>query len=302
MFFVIIFCMSKFIWVVEINPNGEIDTNQVEAILYEYGLHPGVKSDSIDTKSLENKIMLNIPQISWMAINLTGSIAEVEISVADPSPEMQIMDHNDTSVLVASKAGQVVLNQVYSGTAMVSNGDVVAKGQLLVNSNFESELGDIIQTGAYGKVFATVRDDINIDVPFEQVVQSPTGDTVKRRQLEFFNLNIPLSLSSVPDGIKSVSVDENTVTLLGRKLPISITEETWSTYDEQSICLTEEEAYNKAKDILNEKLDDKISEFDATILDIDENVTVDENKLTLNASVFSKENIAVRSNNVAETE
>lgn len=295
-FFVFMMVMSKFIWVVEIHPSDDIDIQKVEATLYQAGLKPGVSRSSLDTEILERKIMLTAPEISWISINLTGSVAEVEISVTDNPPEMQQINREDTSVLIASKAGQVIRNEVYSGTAMVNNGDVVEKGQLLVNSNFESDLGEIIQTSASGKVFAMVRDTMQVEVPFDQIISTPTSDTVKRRQLDFFNLNIPLSLTSVPAGKATVSITEKPLKLLGRQLPISITEETWTKYDEVDVRLTEEEAYNKAKEILNTKLDDKIAENDATILQCDESIIVDPDKLILSASVLSQENIAVRYN------
>lgn len=295
-FVITIALMSQYIWVIEINPNKATDLGKIKALMGKSGLCTGVRAKSLDVQRIEQQLMLALPEVAWISINVTGSVAQVELSISEPTPQMHLIDRDDTSVLIAGREGQVVRNEVYSGTTMVGVGEVIEKGQLLVNSNIETEQGEIIQTGAHGKVFARTRENIGIEVPFDRVVQIPQEEKVIRRKLSFFNIGIPLSLSAIPEQNASVCVREREATLLKRKLPMSITEETWTVFEDRQVHLSEEEALDKARCILNSKLKDKVSENEAKILSCDETITSGEDKISLSVSVLSEENVAVRNN------
>ena len=81
--------------------------------------------------------------MAWLAVNLSGSVARVEVKerTLPPTPT----DPNRPSNIRAARDGRIIEFSVYGGEAAVQNGDAVTEGMLLVSGVIEGEKGTILR-------------------------------------------------------------------------------------------------------------------------------------------------------------
>lgn len=120
-----IFCLSNFIWNIEITGNTNITQEELLNNLNEYGLKTGMLKTKVNTKDIINDIRLNRDDIAWIGIKMLGTNAIVEVVEADKKPE--IIDENEYCNIVSDKEGIITKINVQNGTALVKAGDIVTK-------------------------------------------------------------------------------------------------------------------------------------------------------------------------------
>ena len=70
---------TKFVWKININGNSQLTNEEVLNIAGESGLRLGTYIPSIDYDKLHNQIMLSSDKISWISVNINGTIANIEV-------------------------------------------------------------------------------------------------------------------------------------------------------------------------------------------------------------------------------
>ena len=78
------------------------------------GLKIGCYKHGINVKELQLKIMLEEENVSWIAINIVGSTAYIEVSERRQPPE-KLFDNNKVANIVAECDGQIKYLEIYSG-------------------------------------------------------------------------------------------------------------------------------------------------------------------------------------------
>ena len=189
------------------------------SVMDEIGIRPGVRTSGLDAELLEQAAMVKLKDVSWMAINFQGSVVNVELKERDAPPEAIPME--EPCNLKSSYPGQIVRLEVISGVTVVEEGDAVTQGQLLVSGVFEDLLeGKSHYQHASGKVIARTRRQLSVEVPLTQTVQVPTEETVVRKKLELFGLELPLTLNPEPGEEYEAEEEKEQVRLFGNKLPM----------------------------------------------------------------------------------
>ena len=132
MFFLVsIYTISAFIWVVEIEGLETMDEDIIRDTIGQFGILPGSFKGHIDIPYVENRMMIEVPDISWISIEFKGTRAIVRVVEAVKPPDM--VDIDDPCNIVATKAGIIHKMIVLEGYPIVGEGDVVEPGQLLVS-------------------------------------------------------------------------------------------------------------------------------------------------------------------------
>ncbi len=289
LFIIILNFLSSFIWTIEITDNTSIPKEDIYNALSEIGIKPGIKRSSIDSQITEQKIMNQIPDIAWLAMNINGSVISIEINDRIKPPDIESV--SNSSNLVASRAGQITRLEIYSGTALVKPGDVVLIDQLLVSGIFENDLGGITIKRSVGKIYASTLRELKQEVPLKKETLIQNAPTVERKRINFFGLNIPLSLTSIPNSDYQFNTQYSQAELFGTKLPISLYKEFFTPIDKVSTDLN----YNQAQAIAEENL--KIQEEEtfkeSTILNKTVKYQIVNENFILIANYLCEENIAV---------
>ncbi len=292
LFFLIINFLSHFIWNVDIKIDGNVETDiaAIETSLNELGVKNGAYMKDIDVQMAEKELMLKQDDVAWVSINLTGSVAEVEISIKTEPPKSQ----TDTTPcnLVASEPGQIVKSEVIAGQKEFTLLEPVEKGQILVNGIVQNEEGEILHKHSAGKVFALVRKNIDIETAMKDIEINLKDENISKKKLDIFNIVFPLTVRPSPKGNYESTIAKHSLILLGRKLPISITNEVFVKKEEKILELDKAQAQKKVRNLLEEKIN---SEKDTKIISSEENFEYLDNKIILHANVLLEKNIALES-------
>ena len=187
-----LFASSLLLWDVQIMGNGVVQTQELLDFLRDQGVYPGAWKGEIQTDEVEEAAILQFGDLSWIAINLSGGIATVEVRETQPPPPM--VDHSRPCNLVAGKQGEIVKVEAYDGVAVVQPGDQVLPGDLLISGVMEDGVGKVTLRQATGQVTAKTRYLFSAQVPLTEMVDQPTGKYAQRVTLRVYGFEIPLFL------------------------------------------------------------------------------------------------------------
>ena len=82
---------SGVIWDIRIDGENRLSEREVKEVLRECGLELGTPTRSIDSGVLENRVLIVSDEISWISVNIVGTVAEVEIREIDFSDRTSVV-------------------------------------------------------------------------------------------------------------------------------------------------------------------------------------------------------------------
>lgn len=291
MFFLILYLLSLQVWCINISGNSKIKEKEINSALNTAGLYLGVPKNGLNTKAVEQKTMLRLPEIGWMSVNMHGSIADVSIEEKDDRPE--IIDKSKPCNIKASSAGQIISTQVNEGTLLVKKGDAVVKGQLLVSAVVEDVFGGNTLKHASAKIIAETSRPFKTEINMKRRIREPAGDFVIRSNFDFFGVSFPLTVKTKPKGTYDVSAYKTGLRLFGNLLPVSVYEEKWTRMRVKDIALTKDQAAKEAEKKLAEAEKNELKNIKVTSVKASGNVSGD--KFIYTAKLTCEENIAQES-------
>ena len=242
-----IFCVNLsggFVWRIEVSGNRVVTDDQILRTLEEEGLVRGSWKNSLDVTALAMRLREEYPQIVWSAVNLVGSVAEVDVSEQQQVPEPE---STSPCNVVAARAGQIVRLEVYDGQAVLEKGDAVREGQLVVSGVVKSGKGKTILRHASARVEVQYSEQKTVTVPLTQTLKVPDGGLVNLRYLQLGKLNIPLFLVGSKPELCFERVFERPVRLFGIELPFDLTVHQIIPAREQTVTITARKAQELAR-------------------------------------------------------
>lgn len=273
---------STLVWNIEIDGNHELSDSYILSVLEENGLCEGKARGDIDIDSLTGNIMLENGKIGWISVNFRGTTAFVEVlEYAGKSETLKSGAKN----IVADRDGRITELEVYSGTAVVSVGDTVKKGDLLVSGISDTSSGYKLKS-ASAKVIAEVFDEIVIEIPYSRIQKVYTGNTISEKSIKIFGKNIKVLKNSGKmydkcDIIKKVKRAELFETL---RLPLSIVDITYNEYEDKTVTVDK----SIARTLAFKELENRLSDLarDSELLSISEQTFEGEKSFTLKTLVY----------------
>jgi len=131
---------SFFIWDFQIEGNENITDEEILRCLERHGVTLGTFGFTIDSEDLRNHILPEMPELLWLAVNVSGCQARVQVRERVPVPEG--VDKLVPQNLVARRDGLVLKATATGGVKQVLPGATVTKGQLLISG--------VEDTGTFG--------------------------------------------------------------------------------------------------------------------------------------------------------
>lgn len=128
LFFVLLNTLASYVWFVDVTGHKRLTDANIKSIARQYGLKPGVSRDGVNFKAIENEILLNLPEVAWVGINLTGTRAVIE--VVEKTPPKQ--EDKSPANIMAVKDGVITEIIAIAGQAATKKGDTVKKGDILI--------------------------------------------------------------------------------------------------------------------------------------------------------------------------
>lgn len=187
--------ISNFIWNIEIQEEGQNNTEEIYKDIVEAGLNIGTLKSKINSKDIINKVRLKRNDIAWMGIELKGTNAIVKIVKADAKPE--IIDDTKYCNIVSDKIGVITKINAQNGTANVKVGDTVNVGTILINGWLEGKYTGIRYVHAKGEIEAKIWHTKYQFIPYNTTEIRETGNTEKFYSIKFnkFEINFKKRVS-----------------------------------------------------------------------------------------------------------
>ena len=79
---------SFFIWDFQVEGNETVPDEEILRALEKNGVGIGTFSFSLDPEGLRNQVLLEIPELSWLTVNVSGCRATVQVRERVQKPEM----------------------------------------------------------------------------------------------------------------------------------------------------------------------------------------------------------------------
>lgn len=169
LFFCLIYVLSGYVWSVEINTTKNVSPYEIRKVLYQNGVLPGIKKGVIDVNDVERIIEDNNRDVLWVRARIEGSSLRVLIEEKVNPPEIE---HIENGNLIATMDGEISRVYTYSGRAVVKEGDLVSRGDILIEGIIGSE-GNEVEVPPSGVVIANTF--------IEKSMALQTKGTVKER-------------------------------------------------------------------------------------------------------------------------
>ncbi len=244
---VLLLLLSQRIWVVDVVGNDTVPDKDILEVVEPMGVEHGRLLDSLDIPAIQLTALQKIPGISWLTVNLSGSVARVEVKERTLPPEPT--DPNRPSNIKAARDGRIIEFSVYGGQAMVQNGDAVTEGMLLVSGIVESNT-DILLRRSQAKIIAETNRTLTARIPLTESKLLPTGREIFRPTFEFFGIKIPLYTDGPIEGEYSLREQHNPLTANGLPLPLAFHTRLYVMMEPAEIHHTPEEAEQMAQALL----------------------------------------------------
>ena len=244
-FAAILFFSGQVVWSIRVEGNRTLSDEAVIEELRRCGMSVGDRIGSLDTAVLENRMLIASDEISWITINLIGTVAEVEIREVQPMPE-EIL--SDAANLVAAADGIIERFEDVRGNIAVKIGDRVSAGDLLVGGLYDIPNGGYRYTHAKGKVFARTKHDFSVEIPLTYEKKVYTGEVREEKFLIFFEKEVKIFTNlgksdATYDIINTVEYWELPAQV---ELPVGIRTVRYREYRMEEACRTEESAVELA--------------------------------------------------------
>ncbi|MBR4057343.1 MAG: sporulation protein YqfD [Oscillospiraceae bacterium] len=260
---------SLHIWEIDVQSAEGVEETEIRAALDRAGVRIGSFWPTFSNAQIQCAVLQDLPQLSWLAVNINGSHATVSLRERVEVPE--IYDEKTDVRLVASKAGLVTKLQVLQGRAVVSVGQTVLPGETLVScelpSSFEKAPTRLVHAKA--QVFARTWYNLCACAPLERTEKRYTGRERRRFALEIGNRRI--NLYNVADNSRNLHTEYDTLSKEYRlavrdvfTTPLALVAETRREFTRQTVTEDANAVYRTLEAQLLQRLQQEIGE-DGTV-------------------------------------
>lgn len=248
LFIVLIELSTHFIWRIEVTGNETVPTEKIVSKLSDMGCRVGAYIPSVDFFNLCNRYLADSDDICWISVNIHGTSARVE--VLESSKKSEYRQKTSVSNMIAARDGRIEYLTAYSGNPMVSDGESVLKGQLLISGVTEDKNdGETRYTRAGGSVIAHTVRTITVDIPLEYTERVYTGEVKTDRCFSVFGFRFfaDCGKKDSPIGLYETEQNNKPLSVFGYiYLPVQISETKYHYYEEIDRVRDEETAIKLA--------------------------------------------------------
>ncbi len=256
----LLFLSSFFIWDFRVEGNQTVSKQEILRALDKCGVGFGTYGLSVDSPQLRNQILVEIPELSYIAVNVKGCRAYVQVRERIPAPE--IISKREPGNTVASKDALVTAIQPWDGEKMVLPGTTVKTGQLLISGVVQDNVSGVRYLRGMGKVYGRTWYHLQCRVPLTVEEKVYTGEEKTRRAILIgknrWNLYFSSSISG--DTCDKIISWDKWVLPGDVALPAATVTERFRFYELVERQRTEEEALALAEKVLDERLAEYLDE------------------------------------------
>ncbi len=253
----LLFFLSLFIWNVEVEGNSYYSTQTILNCLEENGAGYASLKTGINCKELQNLLRKEFADLTWVSAKIEGTRLYIVVqerlkgSAAVESDE----ESAEATDLAASQTGVVESIVVRSGTPLVTAGDTVEAGDILVSGAIEvmNDSGEavscrLVQSDADVLIRTTIPYEDAFALHYEKKVLSGEKHCGFTLYFNEYELNLGKELSK--DSFLEVTSVSPVVIGNDFYLPFQVEKKTWLEYESVEKSYTEDEVNALAQEHL----------------------------------------------------
>lgn len=254
--FMTVWGLSLFIWEIDVHGNSDVPSQRIIDALKDVGVGIGTFGPSVKSEAISNDIILQIPELAWIAVNVSGSHADVLVRERIPKPV--IIDENAPTMVYALKSGIITRMSVLEGARVLTLGDTVQAGDIIVTGIMDSIASGKRTVHAMADVQARTWYELSAQIMLDTSQKTYTGRTKTKIAVIIAGIRINLYFNG---GISFVNYDKITsekslVMMTGNVLPIAVVSEKYTEYTRTDATL----GVLKAAELLEKRLMDRLNQ------------------------------------------
>ena len=253
-----------FIWDFEVTGNDTVPTEVILRALEKQGVTVGCPGLSVDQETLRNHVLLELEDLSWLAVNVKGCVAHVQVVERHRPPPL--MEERQPANVIAARDGLVTKVEALDGRAEVMQGSTVTKGQLLISGVTDGGSYGMRLVHGMGSVWARTWYEQSTLVPLKTEQLGSEGKTTTRYALDFGKHRIKIygkGSVTAPDCDK-ITTYSPWVLPGGLRLPVTLVTERCTAHDTAEGERAMELARQEGEELLVHQLTEQLGE-DGTI-------------------------------------
>lgn len=163
--------LNSFVWVVRVEGNQNISTEEIKIIASSCGLQSGVVKYKLDKRKISQNVLKAEPRLSWAWPELRGVVVYLHVREKEEGPKP--INVKKQSNIIASRDGFIKELTVKRGWPLVAEGQSVVLGQVLISGHKEG----IDPVHAEGVATAVWWSEVKKTVLKKQKVREQTGES-----------------------------------------------------------------------------------------------------------------------------
>ena len=241
------FCLlSLTVWRVEVSGTDRLSAVEIEVALEKAGLSVGDLAIGVDTAAVRTRFLAENPEVAWIGIYLHGTTVSVEVRETQSS-SVELGQTIGLCNLVSDFDAVVESVSADAGRAVVSRGETVRRGDLLISGIYNTATG-LVGTSARGEVRGRIRTTVRVVQPLTVSEKLYSEGKTAEFSINFFGKEIKLFKSAGKSGEECDIIYRKERFILpgGLRLPISTSRCVALPYSVTEVALDEEQAVSAA--------------------------------------------------------
>ena len=298
LFLILLTVAGRFIMVIEVEGNETIPDAAIVAELQNHGFGVGSYGPRVDVRALSNQMLLDMEELAFLTVDITGIRARVIVREAEPVPE--IADDSKIADIAAARDGFIVDMNVISGRPAAEEGQAVLEGEVLISnlllnerSDGSGEIFSSQQVRAEGEVWAVTERTLSASTPLYALRTDPEGDLRRRWGLEFLGrrFNFYGNSSNYDEECAKIAILYSITSPSGETLPFGLWQVSWQPRSATPAPVNAESAEQFLRGTLTRRLETVLG--DGAILDAQWQTEQSDGALTVTLSARCLEQIGV---------
>ena len=170
------FFLSGRIFFVTVSGNQTVSDKLVIAQAEKCGIKFGAKASQVRSEEVKNQLLDQLPQLQWIGVTTHGTVANIQVKERS-AKETEQQTENAVCSIVAARDGVITSQTIYSGNSLVTVGESVKKGDVLVSGYTEYD-NFLKAEQANAEVFAYTLRENQVISPLPSAIR--TENTGKR--------------------------------------------------------------------------------------------------------------------------
>ncbi len=288
----LIYIFSLYIWDISFSGCGKYTPEALTKFLEDNYIYTGIKKSKVNCQEIEETMRLAYHDIGWVSAEIKGT--RLMIKIKETNMPISAAKTVKPSHIVAAKDAIIQSIITRTGTPMVSEGEVVKKGEILVSGiinimgDFDELLGKdtvVADADIRCKTFYDYKNTFSINYKKKFY----TGKEKKGYYLNAFQKKLFLYNPRYSYPMYDIIVNEKTLHITDNfYLPFRIGRITTREYNEAKLKYTEEEAINIAN-VRLERYIDKLIENDVLIIENNVKITIKDNRCIARGRIVVEE-------------